>query len=99
MSNSGPDCFHVGDIGVAIIADLGIDLSDMTSGVFYVQKPTGTLVTWTGTQEGSSRLRYVNALGDFNEEGDYTIQVKLTLPTGTLWSSKDVFTIEPALSE
>lgn len=74
---------RIGDIGTAIIVDMGVDISAATGLDFEVRKPsypaTGGEESWTPTVYLTNYLRYIVTTGDFDEEGDYEIVPSLTL--------------------
>lgn len=69
---------YVGDIGTAIVLNLGVDLTDATSPELHVQKPDGTIVTWPGAiftiDSARNFIRYVTTLGDLSLPGKYKVQ-------------------------
>jgi hypothetical protein len=78
---------RVGDIGTAIIVDMGVDLTGSTDWEFDVRKPsypeTGSEDTWVPEIYDGQSLRYIVETGDFDEIGTYEI-----VPRGTVdeWS-------------
>jgi hypothetical protein len=72
-------------VGVAIEADLGVDVSDATGIAFYFARPDGSVINRTGTfsDDGADGLvRYVTASNDLDTVGDWQIQVKITTAGG-----------------
>lgn len=75
---------YVGDIGTEILVDVKSNISTATELVLRVRKPvSGTLVNWTGTLEGLTKIKYIVADGDWNEVGVYNLQAYVVMPT---WS-------------
>lgn len=78
---------RVGDIGTAIIVDMGVDISAATGLDFAVRKPsyptTGGEESWTPLVYNTNYLRYIITTGDFDEEGPYEIVPSLTLGAWT----------------
>ena len=74
---------RVGDVGTAIILDMGINISGATGLDFAVRKSsypdTGSEENWTPAIYNSNYLRYINVTGDFDEDGVYEIVPALTL--------------------
>jgi hypothetical protein len=76
---------RLGAVGVAIEADLGVDVSDATAIRFYFSKPDGTVIDRAGTfsDDGVDGLvRYVTVSGDLSVTGNWQVQVKITTATG-----------------
>jgi hypothetical protein len=73
------DKVYVGDVGTDIIVDCGQDISGATSTSLEVNKPDGTNVSWTATIYQSNYLKYTIIADDFDQEGIYRVQSKLTL--------------------
>ena len=69
---------YQGDTSVVFRLDTGIDdalLATATEISILVEKPSGTNVTWTATQYGStSEITYTSVSGDLDEAGDYILQ-------------------------
>jgi len=78
---------RVGDIGTAIVVDMGVDISSATGLDFAVRKPsypaTGGEESWTPTVYNTNYLRYIITTGDFDEEGMYEIVPSLTVGSWT----------------
>jgi hypothetical protein len=79
---------YVGDIGLAILVDVGADISDATEATLSVRKPDGTEVSWAAevrTVSGQTNfLRHVTVPGDLDVPGKYRVQPNLTIAGG--WS-------------
>lgn len=64
---------YVGSVGVMLVVETGIDLSDFDYVGLVVKKPDGSVVEWAGVAKGS-RIEYVIQEGDLNVPGSYKIQ-------------------------
>ena len=65
---------YLGDIGVEIRLDTGIDLSQATLLQIKVSKPTGNVI-WAATQYGVTQsITYTTILGDLDVPGNYVLQ-------------------------
>lgn len=77
--------YYVGDIGVKIVVDTGIDISNATVLQLKVRKPDNTEVDWTATFEGLTKLSYTIISGDWTQAGRYLLQSYVETPT---WKAK-----------
>lgn len=93
---------HVGDLGTQIQVTLTdgngdpIDLSDASEMVMILQDPEGTSVekTATFTTDGADGgVQYETVAGDLAMSGKHKVQARVTLPTGTWWSTIGVFKV------
>ena len=78
------DKHYVGTVGLIINVDTGIDLTAATATKLLVRKPSGEEVEWaavvtTDPFGDSTRLRYITAVGDLDEEGFYKVQANATI--------------------
>jgi hypothetical protein len=71
------DKFFVGDVGTLIKVDVGQDVTGATNTTLKVEKPDGTLVSWTATVNGQY-LEYTVIAGDFDQAGRHYLQAALT---------------------
>ena len=71
----------VGDIGTIITLNVGANVVSATERLIKVKKPSGTEVDWTASQYKTNSIRYTIVDGDFNEEGTYTVQAYVVMPT------------------
>ena len=93
---------HVNDIGTQLkitVLDGGstVDLSSATLKQVELRKPDDTSVTRTaslfGDGSGSSGVMYYNTVsGDFDQTGNYKLQGKVSLTSGTYYT--DVYTFK-----
>ena len=72
--------YYVGDIGTEIIVDTCSDITSATVSNLKVEKPDGTLHTWTGTVYETTHIRYVVVDGDFDQVGLYLVQAYVEMP-------------------
>jgi hypothetical protein len=74
---------RVGDVGTAIIVDMGVGLTGATDYNFAVRKPSypdsGSEEDWQPEPYGATSLRYIVGTGDFDEVGVYEIVPELTV--------------------
>lgn len=74
---------YVGDIGLAVIADCGVDVSAASSVTFKVTKPDGTMADWVAevTSVGGVQnyLVHYTIAGDLDQPGTYRVQPSFRL--------------------
>lgn len=87
---------YVGDYGTVVSINCGEDVSGATVAQLKVQKPGGTIVTWTATVYGTDYLRYTIQDGDLDEAGVWKIQAAVTLPSWKGLGKTDTFTVYEA---
>jgi hypothetical protein len=93
---------YQGDTSIVFRLDTGIAdvlLETATEISILVQRPSGTIVTWTATQYGdTSEITYTTLAGDLDEVGDYIIQSYLEWGTSTHHGDSIPFTVYAPLS-
>ena len=85
---------HVGDIGTAFEmvlkeCDVVVDISTATVKEIIFRKPDKSIVTKTAefkTGGIDGIIQYITILDDLDLKGTWSIQARVTLPTG-IWSS------------
>jgi hypothetical protein len=55
------------------------DCTAATVRQIHCQKPDGTTVAWTATQEGTTSITYTTVANDFDQAGDYRVQAYLVI--------------------
>jgi hypothetical protein len=82
-------------VGVDIIVSTGIDLTNATSTVFRVRKPSETEVTWNATVVDATNgiLRYTTTTNDLNEAGVYYLQPLVTFTNRILYGKTATFEV------
>ena len=76
----GSNMIYTGDIGTIVRLDTLTDITTSTSLVIKVKKPSGASATWVASLEGTTVLKYISVLGDFNESGTYKLQPLVVMP-------------------
>lgn len=74
---------YFGDIGTAVVLDVGQDITAATAQSIEVRKPDSSTVSWPASVFENSKLRFVSLVGTFDAAGEWRLQAKVTLPTGT----------------
>ena len=80
---------YIGETGTIIYINCGEDVSSATNVSVLLERPDGTIVQRTATpvtyRDSVNYIVFIIEEGDFNQEGDYTGQVELTLGS---WNGK-----------
>lgn len=70
----------VGDVGTLVEIDMQDGMTGATDISFQVRKPNGNDAVWTPiTVNNITFLRYTAVVGDWDQEGNFIIQPRLTL--------------------
>jgi len=96
---------HVGDIGTVFtltIKDMNaiIDISSATTLDLFLRKPSGktlSRVCALATNGKDGKLKYTTIAGDMDEDGNWEIQAKVVLPSGTWYSDRGIFHVHANL--
>lgn len=84
------------NIGVVVKIYAGVDISDATSIIMRVRKPSGTKQAWTGTlvADNTFYAYHTTIAGDLNEVGEYLVSLEITATGGTtIYGQSDTFTV------
>ena len=73
---------YVGDTGTVITLDCGQDVSGATARTIEVQKPDGTIASWTAVASGANYIAYTTDANSLDQPGCWLLQASVTLPTG-----------------
>ena len=92
---------HVGDIGTRLIITIKddgvvVDISSASLLQVILKKPDGQSYTKSGllyTNGSDGKIYYTSISGDFNIPGNYKLQVKIVLSTGTYYTSISDFKV------
>lgn len=69
------DDIYVNAVGVEFRLDVGTSLAGATKMEIQAKKPSGTIVTWTAVQYGTTtKITYTSVAGDIDEIGIWTFQ-------------------------
>lgn len=83
MANEDLNKIYLGDIGLAIVLDVGEDITGATGAKMIVKKPDGTIVEWDAevhtVSDETRYVRYYTQAGDLDQKGRYRVQAYLTL--------------------
>ena len=94
---------HVDDIGTRFLVTVNdgtatVDLSSASALQIDFRKPSDTIINRTGSQigDGSSTsgvMYYDSVAGDLDEVGNYKLQGKVTLTSGTYYTDIHTFKV------
>jgi hypothetical protein len=96
---------HKDDAGTKLLVTLtddsvAVDISSATGLTIYIRQPDGTVLTRSGTLNGGGtdgKMYYLTVAGDLNAAGHYKIQGKVTLSSGTFYTSISAFKVHSNL--
>jgi hypothetical protein len=96
---------HKDDTGTKLLVTLtddgvAVDISSATGLTIYIRQPDGTVLTRSGTLNGDGtdgKMYYLTAAGDLDAAGQYKIQGKVTLSSGTFYTSISTFKVHSNL--
>lgn len=80
----------VGDIGTAIVLDVGHDISAATLRSIAVRKPDGTRTSWPAVAEGTTAMRFDTLAGTLDLAGEWKLNATVTTPSGS-WTGNDLY--------
>lgn len=81
------DKIYVSSLGVTIIVETDIDLTNATEVSLLVRKPNSGDVVWSADKYETTKMAYLLQAGDLNERGIYKIQAKAVFADKTLYGS------------
>jgi hypothetical protein len=89
---------YIGDVGLSIVCDMGVDTSQAENAVFKVRKPDGTEVEWPAQPHEvdgvTTYLQYYTREGDLDQRGRYKVQPHLKLSAWEGSGETDEFRVE-----
>lgn len=89
---------NVGTKLLVAVTDDGsdVDISTASSLVIFIKKPDGTVLERAGvlnTDGTDGKMYYLTVVGDLDVAGNYKIQGKVVIPTGTFYTSISNFKV------
>lgn len=96
---------HIGDIGTILRVtvkdgDTAVNISSATSKIIILEDPDGNNSEKTAifTTDGTDgKIQYTTIAGDLDERGNWSIQAKIVMPSGTWYSDVSVFQVHENL--
>lgn len=83
----------LGDVGTLILIDVGTDVSTATDRKVKYLKPNGVRGEWDGVLSGTNFITYTTIAGDLDSIGEWRVQVKIVMPTGSWHGEIARFTV------
>lgn len=74
---------YLGDSGTLLILDTCVNITSATQQVISVEKPDGSTFDLASQIYDKTKVKGVMVPGDFDQEGKYNLQAKITMPS---WS-------------
>lgn len=92
---------HKDNVGTKLLVAVtddgsGVDISTASSLVIFIKKPDGTVLERAGvlnTDGTDGKMYYLTVVGDLDVAGNYKIQGKVVIPTGTFYTSISNFKV------
>lgn len=81
------DKIYVQSLGITIVVETDIDLTNATVVSFLVRKPNGGDVIWSADKYETTKLSYLLQAGDLSEKGIYKIQAKAVFADKVLYGA------------
>jgi hypothetical protein len=71
---------YVGDEGTELLLDCGVNISTATLVRVHAKGPKGNKKQWTAAVNGTTHVKRVVALGDFDVPGTWHVQAYVEMP-------------------
>ena len=96
---------HVGDVGTVLTVTVKddtavVNISSATTKQIILRKPSSSKLEKVGvfvTDGADGQMKYTTVSGDLGESGDWSVQAKVVLTSGTWYSDTSTFTVHPNL--
>jgi hypothetical protein len=90
---TGTARYYINAIGVEIIIETCLDISEATKVAIKVEKPDGTEEEWAGEILGTTQIKYITVDGDLDQAGKYYIQAYVETVTSTGYGTTTSFNV------
>ena len=87
----------IGNIGVVLTVDVGIDVSSAYDTYLSVQKPDGTTADWVAIVSAPTKLQYTTQEFDLDSVGKYYIQAVVSMCGQTIQGETFVLEVSKEL--
>ena len=76
---------YTNTVGLKIVLDTKIDLSDISAAIIKCRKPDKTIESWSAEvdTDNTSYIYHVTKIGDLDQEGDYELQAYIEYSDGS----------------
>lgn len=91
------ETIFVGDVGVKIVLNVGVDISAAILRKIKFKKTNGSVSQWNAAEETSTSLSYITANGDIDLAGIWEFQSYVETPTWKLHGGKIKLQVEGSL--
>ncbi len=88
----------VENIGVTILYDCGVDVTEATSTYLLIRRPKRTLATRYAATISGRYLSYTSLAGDFDQPGVYEVEPELVLGSFSGRGKLVPFLVDPRLA-
>ena len=98
-----PSQIHVDDVGTRFLITIKddsstVDLSDATLKQLNFRKPDDSIINRSGSfisgvSQASGVMYYDSVVGDLNQAGNYKLQGKVSIPSGTYYTDIHTFKV------
>ena len=98
-----PSQIHVDDVGTRFLITIKddsstVDLRDATLKQLNFRKPDDSIINRSGSfisggSQASGVMYYDSVVGDLNQAGNYKLQGKVTIPSGTYYTDIHTFKV------
>lgn len=78
---------YVQSLGVTVVVETDIDLTNATETTLLVRKPNGGDVIWSADKYETTKMAYFLQAGDLSEKGIYKIQAKAVFADKVLYGA------------
>lgn len=86
---------YVGEVGVPLALECGIDLSAATQVSIEVRRPDGTTTSWSGVVHNLTAVGYVTAAPDLSQQGSWRLQARIVWPGSDRLGATAVLSVLP----
>jgi len=90
---TGPAKYYINAIGVEIIIETCLDITEATKTVLEIEKPDGTKEEWVGEIYNTTQIKYITTDGDLDQSGKYYVQAYVETVTSTGYGTTTSFNV------
>jgi hypothetical protein len=90
---TGTAKYYIGAVGVEIIMETCLDITEATKVAIEVEKPDGTEDEWIGEIYGTTQIKYTTIAGDLDQAGKYYVQAYVETATSIGYGTTTSFNV------